>query len=172
MDEKLTIFIAVTSAAVVLQMLMLLGMYLTLRTLSAHINSLADEGKSQVFPLLESGTQLLDDIKRLLETSSPKVELVLDNAAAITTTAYAGIGRVEGATNDILDRAQLQVIRADEMITRAMDRVEDTTQKVAHTVTSPIKHANGLVQGVSAGVNAFFGKKRSRNGGPSDEMFI
>src|ERR1019366_4379131 len=76
MDEKLTIFIAVTSAAVVLQMLMLLGMYLTLRTLSAHINSLADEVKSQVFPLLESGTHLLDDI--ILETSSPKVGLVLD----------------------------------------------------------------------------------------------
>ena len=146
--------------------------YLTLRKLSAHINSLADEVKSQVFPLLEGGKHLLDDIKRILETSSPKVELVLDNAAAVTTTAYAGIGRVEGATNDILDRAQLQVIRADEMITRALDQVEDTTRKVAHTVTYPIKHANGLVQGVSAGVNAFFGKKRSRNGGPSDEMFI
>jgi hypothetical protein len=58
------------------------------------------------------------------------------------------------------------------MITRAMDQVEDTTQKVASTVRSPIKHANGVVQGVSAGVSAFFGKKRSRNGGPSDEIFI
>jgi hypothetical protein len=172
MDEKLTIFIAVTSAAVVLQMLMLLGMYLTLHRLSAHLNSVANEVKSQVFPLLESGKHLQADIKRILETSSPKVELVLDNAAAITTTAYAGIGRIEGAANDILDGARLQVIRANEIITRAMNRVEDTTQKVAHTVTSPIKHANGLVQGVSAGVNAFFGKKRSRNGGPSDEMFI
>ena len=105
MPEKLTIFIAVTSAAVILQMLILLGIYLTLRKLSTHINSLADEVKSQVFPLLEGGKHLLDDIKRILETSSPKVELVLDNAAAVTTTAYAGIGRVEGATNDILDRA-------------------------------------------------------------------
>jgi methyl-accepting chemotaxis protein len=172
MDEKLTIFIAVTSAAVVLQMLMLLGMYLALRKLSGHINSLADEVKSQVFPLLESGTHLLDDIKRILETSSPKVELVLDNAAAITTTAYTGIGRVEGTVNDILDRAGLQVMRADRMITRAMDQVEDTTEKVAHTVALPIKHVSGLVQGVNAGVNALFGKKRSRNGGPSDEMFI
>jgi len=86
MDEKLTIFIAVTSAAVVLQMLTLLGMYLALRKLGPHINSVANEVKSQVFPLLESGKHLLSDIKRILETSSPKVELVLDNAAAITTT--------------------------------------------------------------------------------------
>lgn len=172
MDERLTIFIAVTSAAVVLQVLILLGMYLTLRKLSAHINSLADEGKSQVFPLLENGKRLKADIKRILETSSPKLDSVLDNAAAITTTAHTGIGRIEGAANDILDRAQLQIIRADEIITRAMDQVEDTTQRVARTVTSPIKHANGLVQGVSAGVNAFFGRKRADNGGPSDEMFI
>ena len=172
MDDKLTIFVAVTSAAVALQMLIILGMYVTLRQLSAHVSSATHEVKSQVLSFLEKGKHLVAETQKILETSSPKVELVLDNAAAITTTAYAGIGRVEGAANDILDRAQLQVIRADEMITRAVDRVEDTTQKVAHTVTSPIKHANGLVQGVSTGVNAFFGKKRSRNGGPSDEMFI
>jgi hypothetical protein len=172
MDEKLTIFIAITSAAVVLQMLLLAGMYFTVRALSKHLKSAADDVKAQAFPLLVNGKALQADIKKILETSAPKVELVLDNAAAITTTAYAGIGRAETTLNDMLDRARLQVIRADEMVTRAMDQVEDTTQKVAHTVTSPVKHANGLVQGVSAGVSAFFGKKRSRNGGPSDEMFI
>jgi hypothetical protein len=98
--------------------------------------------------------------------------LVLDNAAAITTTAHAGIGRVESTVNDILDRARLQVIRADEMVTRAMDSVEDTTEKVAHTVTSPVRHANGLVQGITTGLGTFFGQKRKRPGGPSDEMFI
>lgn len=172
MHDKLTIFLAITSAAVVLQMLILLGMYLTVRRLSVRVYAVTDEVKAQVFPLLDSGKHLLADIKRALETSSPKVELVLDNAAAITTTAYTGIGRVEGTVNDILDRAGLQVMRADRMITRAMDQVEDTTEKVAHTVALPIKHVSGLVQGVNAGVNALFGKKRSRNGGPSYEMFI
>ena len=39
MDEKLTIFIAVTSAAVVLQMLILAGMYFAVRALSTHLKS-------------------------------------------------------------------------------------------------------------------------------------
>jgi hypothetical protein len=172
MDEKLTIFIAVTSAAVVLQMLILAGMYFTVRALSMHLKSAADEIKAQAFPLLENGKVMQAELKRILETSTPKVELVLDNASAITTTAHAGIGRIETTVNDILDRARLQVIRADEMVTRAMDSVEDTTEKVAHTVTSPVKHANGLVQGITAGFGAYFGQKRKRNGGPSDEMFI
>ena len=172
MDEKLTIFIAITSAAVVIQMLILAGMFFTLRALSTHLKSTADEIKAQAFPLLENGKAMQADIKKILETSAPKVELVLDNAAAISTTAYAGIGRVESTVNDILDRARLQVIRADEMVTRAMDTVEDTTEKVAHSVTSPVKHASGLVQGITAGVGAYFGQKRKRDGGPSVEMFI
>ena len=172
MDEKLTIFIAVTSAAVVLQVLILAGMFFTLRALSTHLKATADEVKAQAFPAMENLKALQADFKRILETSAPKVELVLDNAAAITTTAHAGIGRVESALNDMLDRARLQVIRADEMVTRAMDTVEDTTEKVAHTVTSPVKHANGLVHGIGAGLGAYFGQRRKRNGGPSDQMFI
>ena len=58
------------------------------------------------------------------------------------------------------------------MITRAMDTVEDTTEKVAHTVTSPVKQASGIVHGISTGLGAYFGQKRKRDGGPSDEMFI
>lgn len=172
MDEKLTIFIAVTSAAVVLQMFILAGIFFTLRALSTHLKTAADEVKLQVLPLVENGKALQSDIKKIVETSSPKIDLVLDNAAAITTTAHAGIGRVESTLNDVLDRTRLQVIRADEMITRAMDSVEDTTEKVAHTVSSPVKHASGVMQGISVGLNAYFGQKRPGKAGPSDEMFI
>lgn len=172
MDEKLTIFTAVTTAAVVLQMLILAGMYFAIRQLSTHLKSAADEVKSQVSPLIENGQALQADFKRLLETSSPKIELVLDNAAAITTTAHSGIGRVETTLNDVLDRARLQIIRADEMVTRAMDQVENTTEKVAHSVTSPVKHATGIVQGITTGFGAYFGQKRPRDRGPSDEMFV
>jgi len=172
MDEKLTIFIAITSAAVVLQMLILAGMYFTVRKLSTHLMTVSDEVKTQALPLLESARSIQADAKRILETSAPKFELVLDNAAAISTTAHAGIGRVESTVNDMLDRTRLQIIRADEMVTRAMDSVEDTTEKVAHSVTSPIKHASGIMQGISAGLGAYFNHKRPRQTGPSDEMFI
>jgi predicted RND superfamily exporter protein len=147
MDEKLTIFIAVTSAAVVLQMLILAGMFFTLRKLAVGVQAATDEVKTHAMPLLENGKHLQAQLQKLLDTSSPKIELVLD-------------------------RARLQIIRADEMVTRAMDQVEETTEKVAHTVTSPVKHASGIVQGISTGFGTYFGQKRPRRPGPSDEMFI
>jgi hypothetical protein len=172
MDDKLIYVLIAITAAVVLQMLILAGMFWTLRKLSVHLKTVTEEVKTQALPLLESAKSLQADVKRIVETSAPKVELVLDNAASITTTAHSGIGRVESTVNDLLDRARLQIIRADEMITRAMDSVEDTTEKVAHSVTSPIKHASGIMQGISTGVGAYFNQKRPRNAGPSDEMFI
>ena len=172
MDDKLTIFIAVTSVAVVLQMLILAGIFAAVRSLSKHVTAATDEMKTQALPLLENGKKLQEDIGRILETSTPKINLVLDNAAAISTTAHSGLDRAEATLNDVLDRARLQIIRADDMVTRAMDQVEDTTEKVAHTVTSPVKHASGLVHGISTGVGAYFGQKRVRKPGPSEEMFI
>jgi hypothetical protein len=172
MDEKLTIFIAVTSGAVVLQMLILAGMFFTMRKLAAQVMAVTDEAKVHAIPLLENGKHISAEVKRVMETSTPKVELVIDNAASISTSAHATLGRVETTLNDILDRTRLQVIRADEMVTRAMDSVEETTEKVAHSVTSPVKRASGILQGVSTGVGTYFGNKKPRKPGPADEMFI
>lgn len=172
MEEKLTIFIAVTSGALVLQMLIMAGVLYTLIKMAAQVKSATEDLKAQALPLLEDGKNLQAQVRHLLETSTPKFDLVLDNAAAITTSAHNGIGRLESTLNDALDRARLQIIRADEMVTRAMDSVEDTTEKVVHSVTSPVKQASGIVQGISTGVSSYFGQKRPRKPGPSDEMFI
>jgi methyl-accepting chemotaxis protein len=172
MDEKLTIVIAITAIAEVLQMLILAGILLAIRSLRSHLKTTADDMKSQMLPIVEEVKELQAEMKKIVETASPKIDLVLDNTAKITTTAYAGIGRVETTLNDLLDRTRLQVIRADEMITRAMDTVEDTSERVAHTVTSPVKQASGVVQGISAGLNAYFGQRRREKRGPSDQMFI
>src|SRR5271165_5698652 len=173
MDDKLTIFIAMTAAAVVLQMLILLLICVVMYKLSARLKTVTDETESRVFPLLEDAKVLLQDVKTTLETTRPKMDVILDNAAHVTTTARADVERVQATVNDLLDRLRLQVIRADEMVTRTMDRVEETSERVQHAVTAPVRQVSGIVQGISVGVGTFFSyQKRRRNGGPSDEMFI
>jgi hypothetical protein len=173
MDDKLTIFIAITAAAVVLQMLILFVMCVVMYKLSARLKTVADETESRVFPLLENAKVLLQDVKTTLETTRPKVDVILDNAAHVTTAARTDVERVQATVNDLLDRVRLQVIRADEMVTRTMDSVEETTEKVQHSVMSPIRKISGIAQAVGVGVETYFSnQKRRRNGGQSDEMFI
>lgn len=173
MDDKLTIFIALTAAAVVLQMLILLVMCVVMYKLSARLKTVADETESRMFPLLENAKVLLQDLKITLETTRPKIEVILDNAAHVTTTVRTDAERVQVTLNDLLDRVRLQVIRADEMLTRTMDRVEETSEKVQHSVMSPIRKVSGIAQAVTVGVETYFNsQKRRGNGGHSDEMFI
>ena len=173
MDDKLTIFIGITAAAVVLQFFILLVMAIVVFKLSAQLKKVADETESRVFPLIDSAKVLQQDVKAFLETSRPKIDVILDNAAHVTTTARTDFERVQVTLNDLLDRVRLQVIRADEMVTRTMDRVEETSERVQHSVMSPVRQVSGIMQAVSVGVGTFFSnQKRRRNGGPSDEMFI
>jgi hypothetical protein len=74
----------------------------------------------------------------------------------------------------------LQVIRADELLSRTLDRVEETSDMVHQTVVSPVRQFSGLIQGVTAGIEFLLGGRGHRNGGsrearrpvPQDEMFI
>jgi methyl-accepting chemotaxis protein len=180
MDERLTIFIAVTAAAVVLQMLILLGMYLAVRKLGARMEALADRVEDtagtlqvRVLPVLDNAKAMQQEIKAFLETSRPKVEHVLENLSHITDTAKNSVERIDSTVNDAVDRIRLQVIRGDEMLSRTMDRIEETSEKVQHTVMSPVRQMSGIVQAISTGFGNYFNQqKRRRNGGPSDEMFI
>jgi methyl-accepting chemotaxis protein len=178
--DKLTLFIAVTSSAVVLQMLILLGMFLTMRKLGARVQGLADKAEettamvqTRVLPIIDKTKTIQEDVKNFLDTARPKIETLIDNASRISTTTRATVERFDATANDAIDRVRLQVIRGDEMLTRTMDRVEETSEKVQHTVMSPVRQVSGIMQAISTGMGAYFNtQRRRRNGGPSDEMFI
>jgi len=172
MDDKLTLWIAVTSAAVALQMLILFFMYLAVRKLTKRLESVVDETQSRVLPLLENGKAIQQDVKAFLDTARPKIEVILDNAAHVTMVARNDAGRVSATVNDVVDRTRLQVIRVDEMVTHTLDRLEETSEKVQESVKAPVRHVSGIAQAIGVGVSTYFrSHRRGRNGGP-DEMFI
>ena len=173
MSDNLTIFIAVTAVAVVLQMLILLAMCVLMFKLSKKLRTVTDETQSRLLPILDNAKVMQQEVKSFLETSRPKIDVILDNLAHVTTTARTDMERVDTTLHDLLDRLRLQVIRTDEMVTRTLDRVEETSDRVQHSVMSPVRHVSGIVQAISVGVGTFFSsQRRGRNGGPSDEMFI
>ena len=166
-NNLLTVFIAVTAAAVVLQMLILAGMFYAMRKSSQKMEALAEEVKNKVLPTAELAHSMITELR-------PKIETVMDNVSVSTTVMRTQLERIDATLTDIVDRTRLQVIRADEFVTGTMDKLEETREVVTRTVVSPVRYLSGIAHGVSAGLEAFFGKRRSRNGGTvqQDEMFI
>jgi len=181
MDSTLiTWFIAATMAAVVLQMVILFGMFLIMRKLAGRVETLAGKVEdttgmlqARVLPMLESAKATEQQIKEFIETARPKIETMVENITQVSSTARKNVERFDVTLNDAMDRMRLQIIRSDEMVTRTMDRIEETSERMQHTVMSPVRHVSGIVQAISTGFGAYFNQqKRRRNGGPSEEMFI
>src|SRR3954468_11279779 len=168
MNNLLTIFIVVTAAAVLLQAGILFAMYFAMRKTSAKVESLAEEVKTKVLPTAELAHSMMSELR-------PKIATVVDNVSVSTTMLRTQMERVDATLTDIVDRTRLQVIRADEFVNNTMDKLEETREAVQRTVVSPVRHISGLMHGVTAGVEAFFSRKRQRSGAPNvqqDEMFI
>jgi len=180
MNDNLTIFVAITAIAFAVQAIIMLVMLVVLLKLRTKMEALAGKVEEttttltpKVLTVLENVTSMQQEVKGFLEVAKPKVDVILDNFSHITTTARGSVERIDATVNDVVDRVRLKVIRGDEMVTRTMDRVEETSEKVQHTVMSPVRQVSGIVQAISTGVGTFFNsQKRRRNGGPSDEMFI
>jgi hypothetical protein len=171
--DKITVFIALTGIAILLQAGILLAMYLAMRASSARIEAIAIEVKAKILPTVEQAEVMLTEI-------NPKLQVIAENLQASTTVLRDQVQRVDATVKDAVDRSHLQIIRADELLTRTLDRVEQTSDMVHQTVISPVRQFSGLMQGITVGLEFLFGGRGRRNGGgredrrpvPQDEMFI
>jgi hypothetical protein len=172
MNQQLTVFIALTGLAVLLQAGILAAMYLAMRKSSERMEALAAEVKAKLLPAAE-------DVHAMLVEVRPRFHVIAENLEEATTLMRGQVQRTQAAVNDAVDRARLQVIRADELLTRTLDRVEQTSDMVQQTVISPVRQFSGLVQGITVGLEFLFGGSRKNGRGreerrpvPQDEMFI
>jgi methyl-accepting chemotaxis protein len=173
MENLTPLFIALTGAAVVLQAGILAALYLAMRRSSARMEALALEVKTKALPTLEMAQAMLTELR-------PKLQMIADNLTETTYSVRSQVERMDATVNDVVDRARLQIIRGDELLSRTLDRVEETSDMVHQTVVSPVRQFAGLIQGVTAGIEFLLGNRGRKNGGsrearrpvPQDEMFI
>jgi hypothetical protein len=173
MENLTPLFIALTGAAVLLQAGLLAAMYLSMRKSSARLEALANEVKTKALPTLETAQAMLAELR-------PKLTVISDNLMETTHSVRSQVERMDATVNDVVDRARLQIIRGDELLSRTLDRVEETSDMVHKTVVSPVRQFAGLIQGLTAGIEFLLGNRSRRNGGsrearrpvPQDEMFI
>ena len=171
--DKMTVFVALTGFAVLLQAGVLLAMYIAMRKSGERMQALADDVKNKIMPTVAEAQQLLTTLR-------PKVEVIVENLEDSSAVVRSQVKRIDATVNDIVDRARLQVIRADELLSRTLDRVEHTSDVVHQTVISPVRQLSGLMQGITVALEFLFGSRGQRNGSgrerrqpvPQDEMFI
>lgn len=176
MEGWVEAFIVIAAVAIVLQLVVLAVMALSIRKTTEQMTRMAAEVHTRTLPLLDAANGMVQD-------TQPKLEMITSNLAETSVMLKKQMERLDVTVNDIVDRTRLQVIRADELVTRTLDRVEETTDTVHHTVISPVRQVSGVIQGISSALGVFLGssKRKQRKEGEraraasasqDDELFI
>jgi hypothetical protein len=170
--ENLTIFIALTAFAILLQAGILVAMYVAMRKSGQRVEALAAEVRSKILPAIEQAQSIVTEMR-------PRLEVITENVEETTTQLRTQLQRIDAAVSDAVDRGRLQIIRADEWLSRTLDRVEHTSDVVQKTVVSPVRHISGILQGITVGLEFLLNRRARGNGSvrerrpvPQDEMFI
>jgi hypothetical protein len=162
MDNLTPVFILLTGIAVALQAGVLLAMFITMRKSSARMEAIAAEVKTKVLPAVEQPQALMVDVR-------PRLQVIAANLEETTTTLRDQVKRIDATVDDVVDRTRLQIIRGDELLSRTLDRVEQTSEMVHKTVISPVRQLSGLMQGITVALDFLFSNRARRNGTPRDE---
>ncbi len=174
MDGWVEAFIVIAAVAIVLQLAVLSAMALSIKKTSEQLTKMAGEVQSRTLPILETTNAILSDTK-------PRLDIITNNLAETSVLLKKQLQRLETTVDDIVDRTRLQVIRADEMVTRTLDKVEETTEAVHHTVISPVRQVAAVVQGITSALGVFMGSdkrrkkkegERARKATQDEELFI
>jgi hypothetical protein len=165
METRFTILLIELGVAIVVQIGILAAILVSVRRSGRRMESLLAQVEQRAIPLLDAS-------KGMVESSRPLVQDILTNVSSSSTIVRKEIERLDVTMSDVLDRARLQVIRADELTSRAMDKVEEASGAVTKGIAVPARQLSGLVQGLSVGIAAFFGKQPRPRNMQRDEMFI
>jgi hypothetical protein len=169
MGNLVPVFIIATAIAVIIQAGILVALFFAVRKTSGRVEALATEVKTKALPTMETAQAMLVELR-------PRVNDIVANVDQSARMARAQMERLDATVSDVVDRARLQVIRADELVNRTLDRVEETSDMVHRTVVSPIRQVAGILQGLTAGLEFFISRKRRQSrdgmGVPQDELFI
>ena len=162
-------FIVIAAVAIVMQMAIMLGMYLQFRDMNQHIKRVTSDLETRVNPILLR-------INRILDDSQDRISSIVGDAAEVTRIARSQAQKVDRVFTDAVDRLRVQVIRADHLLTGALEVLEDTGSKVRKTVTGPITQVTAVLKGIKVGLDFIRGQQhnRRRSDAPTqdEELFI
>jgi len=167
-DGVFTFFVIVTALAVVIQAAILYAIYHALRELRDAVIRIDAGIKEHFHPLLRT-------LGSIVQMAREPVSIILANVAEISVVLRDRTRAVDAVAGEVLDRFREEVVRADELLTDVLRKVQRATEALERGVLAPVRELSALLAGVRRGFEFFLGKRRSSAGERSrqeEELFI
>jgi hypothetical protein len=94
---------------------------------------------------------------------------MISDAAEMTHVARGQVQRVDRMVTEAVDRLRMQLVHADQILTGAMEAVEETGTRLRSSVWRPVQSVTALVRGIQTGLEFYRGRRRQTNG-PNEQQ--
>jgi hypothetical protein len=161
LEGLLTIFVALTAVAVMLQAGVLIAIYLVTKRTSEQLDKFTKDSRELMIPL----KSIADNMKTVSED-------LID----MGVSAKEQFRRVEAIITDAGQALQSQMDRFDRVSKNVAERIDETTEVVQDSILSPVRDISALAKGLTRGVQVFFNRRARNNSEESvredEELFI
>src|SRR5712671_2570962 len=171
MESWMPFFVVVTAAAVFLQAVILIALFIQLRRIAVRVEQSTVDLQARLTPILTRVEVLVEDL-------SPRISGIVADASEITRLTRGQAQRADRILSEALERLRLQVVHVDQIVTGTMEAVEEAGSKLRKTIWGPIIRATALVRGIQTGLEFFRAARQGREPAepPSDRrdegMFV
>jgi predicted PurR-regulated permease PerM len=174
MESWMPYFVLVVGIAVIVQAIVLIALFVQLRKTAARVEQTVADLNTRINPILSRVQILVDDL-------SPRIASIVSDASDLTTMARSQAQRLDRILTETLERTRLQLIHVDQILTGAMETVEEAGSRLRQTIWGPVVKATAVIRGIQTGLEFFRAARQSRRGNdhveqPADQqdegMFI
>jgi methyl-accepting chemotaxis protein len=154
MDTWLEVFIVVAAVAIVTQAIVLVALFLQMKRLSERLERFTGDLESRLTPILGR-------VQLFLEDAQPKISEMIADAAHVVYLARGQAQKVDRVFTEAADRLRSQLIRADHILTGALEAVEDAGSRIGQGVWRPMRKVSAIMQGIKVGIDLLRSRRRS-----------
>ena len=157
-EKLVVVFIILTSIFIIIQVGVLAGVFASIRRLTFNVERLRTNVEEKVEPTITDFREVLGEAKDILSN----VRGAAENFASISETVKHQVEQVNAVIEDTTDRARIQISKADEVVTDAIQKMEATSAIVQENILTPVHEVSAIIRGVSSGLQVLFARRKNQ----------
>jgi hypothetical protein len=169
METWVAVFVIVAAVAILVQAGILVAMFFQMRRTMERMDRFTADLESRLGPILSR-------VQTLLEETQPKISEMIADAAHVVYLARGQAQKVDRVFTEASDRLRGQLVRADRILTGALEAVEDAGTRFGTSVWRPVHKVSALVQGIKVGLDLLRSRRSNRRSEEpletEEELFI
>lgn len=167
-DTLLMVFIGILAAVVVIQTILFFGMYRAIRHMSVALDNMGKDLLSQIQVVSGKIDEGMRAIKGIAEGFKP----IRDKLEDTTDIIHNRISELDGFIAEISNTARLEVIRIQDAVHSASQKMEETLELVRASFLAPFNEINAISRAIRVAMDVLLRRRRNPGSVQDEEMFI